>query len=122
LVDEYDHLGIEDLGLAGMARTKLARGLHDSALRQLRDQLTYKAAASGVAVVRVGRFYPSSKTCSVCGAVNDALRLTDERWGCECGANHDRDLNAAINILQESLRLHRGREARGHVQTPVELV
>ena len=69
-------------------------------------QLGYKCAMRGGTVVRVGRFYPSSKTCSCCGHVVEELPLSVRRWQCpQCGESHDRDVNAARNILAEGLRI-----------------
>src|SRR5690606_2626181 len=68
--------------------------------------LTYKAQWHGRVVVKVDRWFPSSKTCSACGHLHAGLRLKHSRWTCPaCGAQHDRDLNAAINIEREGLRL-----------------
>jgi putative transposase len=114
LTRTHDHIGLEDLGLRGMARTKLARRLNDASLREVRRQLTYKCETAGVSLVVVDRFFASTRICSECGERNEDLRLVDRTWRCCCGAAHDRDLNAARNILAESLRLARGRGARGH--------
>ena len=68
--------------------------------------LGYKLDLEGKTLVKVGRFYPSSKTCSVCGYKNHDLTLNDRIWECpECHQVHDRDYNAAVNIKKEGLRL-----------------
>ncbi|EQD80000.1 Transposase, partial [mine drainage metagenome] len=72
----------------------------------VRRQITYKARWAGRQLSVVDRWYPSSKTCSACGAVNKALQLHQRRWTCPaCDTEHDRDDNAAINIEREGLRL-----------------
>ena len=101
---------IEDLNVRamhrGMGRRAFRRSVGDAALGEIRRQLTYKAAWRGRQVSVVDRFYPSSKTCSGCGHVHAGLKLKDRRWTCPaCGADHDRDINAAINIEREGLRL-----------------
>ena len=63
--------------------------------------LKHVASIKGKEVAFVDRFYPSSKTCHICGRINHALSLSDRTWACACGATHDRDINAAINILIE---------------------
>ena len=70
------------------------------------DVLGYKLADRGKQIVKIDKWYPSSKTCNVCGTVNTDLTLKDREWTCEgCGTHHDRDWNAAINIKNEGLRL-----------------
>jgi putative transposase len=81
---------------------KLARVIADASFAEMVRQLGYKAQQ----VVRVGSFYPSSKTCNACGVVNYDLTLSDRTWVCPaCGATLDRDLNAARNIRDEGIRL-----------------
>jgi putative transposase len=103
LVGEYDVIAIEDLGVTGLARTKLARAIHDSGFHEFRRQLVYKTRWSGKRLVIVDRFYPSSRRCSDCGAVNADLRPRVRRWRCGCGAEHDRDLNAAHNLRSQAM-------------------
>ncbi len=103
-------IAIEDLAVKAMARGMGRRGFRRSVANaapgELRRQVTYKARWAGRTLSVVGRWYPSSKTCSTCGAVNKALTLSQRRWTCpSCGTEHDRDLNAAINIEREGLRL-----------------
>jgi putative transposase len=103
---------VEDLNVAGMARRKpgagrgargLNRAIADAAPAELRRQLGYKTAWHGSHLVVAGRWYPSSKTCSACGAVKAKLALAERAWTCDgCGAVHDRDLNAAINLARLS--------------------
>src|SRR5690606_8584243 len=105
---------IEDLSLKGLARTKLAKSFHDAGLGEIRRQLEYKAIWNRKRLLVVDRYYPSSKTCSACGLINQDLKLSDRSWGCACGAVHDRDVNAARNIRTEGLRML---VAAGHAET-----
>ncbi|GLY68938.1 hypothetical protein Atai01_55570 [Amycolatopsis taiwanensis] len=90
---------VEDLCIVGLARTRLARSVHDAGwglfLRMLEDKATWY----GRTFHRMDRFFPSSQTCSACGAVDGPKPLSVREWTCACGAVHDRDLNAAKNIL-----------------------
>ena len=108
LTDRYDNLFFEDLSMMGM-QALWGRKIGDLARSEFMSILTYVASTKGKVVHLVNRFYPSSKTCSDCGAVNTGLTLSDRRWACAgCGSIHDRDLNAALNIHREgasSLRL-----------------
>lgn len=101
LVTEFDVIYIEDLNLRGMVKNHaLARSLSDAGIGIAVRMLEEKAERYGKSTVRVDRFFPSSKMCSCCGYVVSALPLQIREWGCpECGAIHDRDLNAALNIL-----------------------
>ena len=106
LVERYRLIGIEDLDVMGMLRkNRFARYVSDSGLRELRRQLGYKSKLSGSEVVEVDRFYPSTKLCSCCGFKLESLDLSVRRWECPvCGVSHDRDINAARNILEEAAR------------------
>ena len=89
-----------------MGRTAFRRSVGDAGLGEIRRQLAYKATWRGHVLIAVDRFYPSSKTCSTCGGKHAGLKLADRHWRCEsCGTEHDRDINAAINIRREGLRL-----------------
>jgi putative transposase len=104
LVREHDTLCIEDLNIKGLVRTKLAKSFNDAAIGTFLRQLEYKAEWNCGQVVKVGRFFPSSKTCHDCGA-RVKLSLSDRQWLCgACGVLHDRDVNAALNILCEGLQ------------------
>lgn len=101
LVRDFDDICIEDLNVRGMVRNRsLARSLSDASFGAGRRMLEYKARWYGKRLWVVDRFYPSSKTCSACGHIADSLPLDVRAWVCpECAASHDRDVNAARNIL-----------------------
>lgn len=100
LTRRFHTIGIENLNVRGMMRNRhLARSIADMGFFEFRRQLEYKAAMRGGKVVVADRFYASSKTCSSCGYKLEALPLALREWTCpECGAIHDRDVNAAINL------------------------
>ena len=103
LCSKYATICIEDLNLAGMAKL-WGRKVSDLAFGSFVQKLEHVASKYGTEVVKVDRFYPSSKTCSACQYVNERLSLRDRHWVCpECGASHDRDLNASINILRQGI-------------------
>jgi putative transposase len=101
LVRSADIIVIEDLNISGMIRNRhLARAISDCGWGEFRRQLEYKCERSGRELVVIDRWYPSSKTCSACGHRLAELSLGTRHWTCpSCGARHDRDLNAAKNIL-----------------------
>ncbi len=108
LVRQYDVICIEDLNVSGMVKNHhLAKTVEDSAFGEIRRQLEYKCAWYGKTLVTIDRFYSSSQTCGCCGAKNPAVKdLSVEEWTCpQCGTVHDRDVNAAANILYEGLRI-----------------
>lgn len=100
LTRRFHTIVIEDLNVRGMmANRHLARSIADMGFYEFRRQLEYKAAMRGGQVVIADRWFPSSKTCSACGSVQEKLPLSIRQWTCpECGADHDRDVNAAINL------------------------
>lgn len=103
LCRRYDTICIEDLNLRGMTRL-WGRKVNDLAFGLFVRKLEHVASKYGTEVVKVDRFYPSSKTCSVCQYVNELLSLRDRSWTCpSCGASHDRDLNASVNILRQGI-------------------
>ena len=110
LVRRNDLIVIEDLAVANMIRNcKLARAVADCGWGEFRRQLEYKCARYGRELVVTGRWYPSSKTCSACGHLLAELSLSTRHWTCpSCGARHDRDINAAQNILAAGLAVARG--------------
>ncbi|MFC3889871.1 RNA-guided endonuclease InsQ/TnpB family protein [Lentzea rhizosphaerae] len=104
LVRENQALVIEDLAVSNMVRNRrLARAIDDAGWREFRQLLEYKANWYGRDVIVVDRWFPSSKLCSVCGALTAAMPLHVRTWTCGCGAIHDRDVNAARNIMAAGL-------------------
>ena len=101
LVRKFDVICLEDLNVQGMLKNRrLSRAIQDLGFYELKKQLIYKANQFGKTVRSVERFFPSSKTCSCCGFKLEKLSLSVRKWTCEkCGAEHDRDINASINIL-----------------------
>lgn len=107
LLSHYDSIFMEDLNVQGLLRNHhLAKAISEVGFSRLKQVLTNKALVNDKQVAFVGRFYPSSKTCSVCGYKKQDLTLKDREWTCpNCGAKHDRDINAAVNILLEGRRI-----------------
>jgi putative transposase len=105
LAKNYDVIVLEDLNIAGMVKNHaLAKHIADAAWSEFARQLEYKTTWYGSALVRVDRFYPSSKTCSQCGTVKATLSLDERTYHCEtCGFTLGRDLNAAINLARQGL-------------------
>ena len=99
IIRENQTVVVEDLCVKGLARTKLAKSVHDAGWARFTAMLAYKAARHGRLLVRIDRWFPSSKLCSACGAVAESMPLNVRSWACPCGAVHDRDVNAARNIL-----------------------
>lgn len=106
LVMDYDIICLETLNVKGMVKNrKLSKAISDAAWGMFVGMLEYKAAWNDKVVARIDRFYPSSKTCNKCGWVNQGLKLKDRTWVCQNGHKLDRDLNAAMNILDEGMRV-----------------
>jgi putative transposase len=101
LVRDHDVIVIEDLNVAGMMRNRpLAKAISDCGWGTFRSMLEYKCQRYGRHLIVIDRWYPSSKTCSVCGHLLGSLSLGTRHWTCpDCGTRHDRDVNAAKNIL-----------------------
>ncbi|MFF0727763.1 RNA-guided endonuclease InsQ/TnpB family protein [Streptomyces sp. NPDC004134] len=100
LVRENQTLVIEDLTVRSMVKNhSLARAISDAAWSQFRSMLEYKAAWYGRTVIVVDRWFPSSRLCSACGTLQDKMPLHVRTWTCDCGTTHDRDVNAAKNLL-----------------------
>ncbi len=104
LVRENQTIVIEDLTVRNMVRNhRLARSISDAAWSEFRSMLEYKAQWYGREVIAVDRWFPSSKLCSVCGTLRDRMPLNVRTWTCDCGTTHDRDVNAAHNLLAAGL-------------------
>lgn len=111
LIRENQAICVEDLNVRGLCRGRLAKAFGDAAVGELRRQLTYKADWHGRSLHVIDRWFPSSKTCSHCGSVNETLTLGQRQWRCTtCDTHHDRDVNAAINLRTAGLA---GTQARG---------
>lgn len=106
LVSQFDLIVVEDLNVKGMIKNhKLSKHIADASWGNFVTLLQYKCDWYGKELVKVNRFYPSSKTCGDCGWINQELRLSDREWTCNsCGVVHDRDINASKNILKEGLK------------------
>lgn len=96
---------VENLAVSGLARTRLAKSVHDAGWSQFVAMLEYKAARYGRTFAKIDRWFPSSKLCSACGSIATSMPLNVRSWICACGAAHDRDVNAAINVLIEGRRV-----------------
>jgi putative transposase len=106
LSDEYDVIGVEDIDMKVMSRSMhFGKSVMDDGYGMFRSMLEYKLSERGKELVKVGRFFPSSKRCSCCGEIKKDLKLSDRIFICECGNVLDRDVNAAINIKMEAMRL-----------------
>ncbi|MEU4830211.1 RNA-guided endonuclease TnpB family protein [Streptosporangium sp. NPDC023615] len=104
LVRENQTVVIEDLTVRNLVKNrKLARAVSDTSWRQMRTMLEYKAQWYGRELLVVDRWFPSSKLCSACGTIQRSMPLNVREWVCACGASHDRDVNAAKNILAAGL-------------------
>jgi putative transposase len=106
IIRSFDTICLEDLNIKGMMKNeKLALAIAEVGWSKFKSWLEYKAGWYGKNIVYIGRFEPSSKMCSRCGAINKELKLKDRSWTCKCcGAHHNRDVNAAINIKNIGLR------------------
>jgi len=110
IVEENQVISVEDLNVKGMMKNRnLARAISDVGWNMLINFLEYKSERTGRAFVKCGRWYPSTKTCSRCGSISETKPLDVRSWTCvQCGAHHDRDVNAAKNIRDEGLRILAG--------------
>jgi putative transposase len=109
LVRDNQAVYVEDLAVSGLARTRLAKSVHDAGWATLVRLLEEKAERYGRSVVKVGRWFPSSQICSVCGVKDGPKPLNVREWACgNCGSVHDRDVNAARNIRLEGRKVAAG--------------
>jgi putative transposase len=99
-IQNYGTLVFEDLNIKGMVKNHhLAKSINDAGWGKFYELCAYKAEEAGRNIVRINRYEPTSKKCSVCGAINQELKLSDRKWVCKvCGATHHRDYNGAKNI------------------------
>ncbi|MCQ1581072.1 RNA-guided endonuclease InsQ/TnpB family protein [Streptomyces parvus] len=101
LIRENQAVAVEDLAVKGLARTRLAKSVHDAGWSTFVGMLEYKAARSGRTFVKIGRFEPTSQVCSQCGVKDGPKPLSVREWTCQaCGAVLDRDVNAAVNVAK----------------------
>ena len=116
IVHENQVICIEDIAVKNLSRNRhLSKSIMDSGWGEFVRQLEYKSHWYGRSLVKVDRFFPSSKTCSHCGCIKDHLNLSERNWTCsDCGVVHDRDFNASVNIKAEGTSvLARGEESSG---------
>ena len=106
LAESFDAVCVEDLNLKGMAGgLHLGKGVHDNGYGLFLSMLEYKLEERGKYLIKVDRYFASSKICSVCGKKKEELSLSDRIYYCECGNRMDRDVNAAVNIMNEGKRI-----------------
>jgi putative transposase len=107
LVNNYDVIVVEDIDLQNMSQClNFGKSVSDNGFGMLRTFLNYKLEEAGKYFLKVGKWFPSSKTCSCCGFINKELTLKVRTWTCgNCNVKHDRDYNAAINIRNEGIKL-----------------
>ena len=107
IANDYDVVCIEDLNMKAMGQClHLGKSVSDNGWGMFTTFLKYKLEDQGKSLIKIDKWYPSSKTCNVCGTINTELTLKDREWTCSCcGTHHDRDWNAAINIRNEGLRM-----------------
>ena len=107
LLKSYDTIFMEDLNVNGMLKNhSIAKAISEVGFYKFKEVLANKALVNEKQVISVDRFYPSSKTCSKCGYKKEDLKLSDRSWVCpQCGTKHNRDINAAVNIILEGKRM-----------------
>lgn len=106
LANEYDYICVEDINMQNMAQSlNLGKSTNDNGFGMFRTILAYKLADRGKKLIKIDKWFPSSKMCRFCGAINKELTLADRIWTCECGKTLNRDENAAINIMNVGLSM-----------------
>lgn len=106
LSNQFDYVCIEDLNMKNMSQgLHLGKSTMDNGFGMFKEMLTYKLLLRGKQLVKIDKWFPSSKMCNHCGTINSKLTLSDRTWICECGNIIDRDTNAALNIKQIGLSL-----------------
>ena len=106
IVTEYDIIVMETLNIKGMLKNHhVSTGIHDAAWYKLKQKIKYKAELYGKTFIEIDQWFASTKTCHKCGHKNNNITIKDREWNCpKCGTHHERDHNAAINILNEGLK------------------
>jgi len=123
IINENQVICLENLSVKNMIKNhKLAQSISDVSWSKFTEMLKYKSEWNNRQLVQIERFYPSSKSCSECHYINDNLTLKDREWTCpSCGTNHDRDINAAKNILIQGINILSGSGTESDIkQKPVE--
>ena len=106
ITNAWDGVAVEDLNMRAMAQAlKFGKSVHDNGWGMFVSYLSYKLAEQGKQLIKIGRWFPSSKTCSACGAIKNELSLSERVYICVCGNVLDRDVNAALNIKNEGMRI-----------------
>jgi len=106
IANAYDMVCVEDLNMRALSRAlHFGKSVSDNGWGMFRNMLTYKLEEQGKQLIKIDKWFPSSKMCSNCGTVKDELALSEREYRCECGFVCDRDVNAAINIKNEGIRL-----------------
>lgn len=104
LSEEFDYICLEDINLHGIAQAlHLGKSTNDNGFGMFRQFLSYKMFKKGKQLIKIDKWFPSSKMCHICGCINSDLKLSDRTWICDCGAILNRDQNAAINIRKVGL-------------------
>jgi putative transposase len=120
LISENQTICLEDLNVKSMMNNHhLAKAIGNASWSEFVRMLTYKSEWYGKNLIQIGRFDPSSKMCSKCGLINTNLQLKDREWTCNCGAKHDRDINAALNIKSFGLITHDRNCRKSLLSSPV---
>lgn len=108
LAEKYDAVCVENLNLKGISEgLHFGKGIQDNGYGQFLSMLGYKLEERGKYLIKVDRYFASSKLCSVCGQKKKELALSERTYICECGNRMDRDVNAAVNILKEGKRIYK---------------
>jgi len=108
LAEEYDLIAVEDLNMKGMSQAlHFGKSVMDNGYGEFLRKLEYKLEQRGKVLIRIDRYYPSSKRCSRCGKVKEEMKLSEREYRCSCGNQMDRDVNAAINIREEGKRIYK---------------
>ena len=106
IADSYDAVAVEDIDMKAMGQClHFGKSVQDNGYGLFREMLDYKLAWQGKKMIKVDRFFPSSKKCCKCGRIKKELKLSERVYRCACGNEMDRDRNAAINIREEARRM-----------------